>query len=171
MNNKPCLLVADDDPGDVFLLRRAFRRASLDREIIMNEVHDGEQALQYMSGVPPYDNRLIYPFPSLLLLDVKMPKMNGFDVLAWMGGRPYLDQLPVVMLSGSSLDDDAAAARHLGAREYLVKPADMDKMIDLVRGLHQRWLTPGWLWPGWFESVFIQTHSDTSLRAARAKPG
>jgi len=140
MSNKPCLLVADDDPGDIFLLRRAFRRAALNCEII--EVHDGEQAIEYLSGAPPYDDRLRHPVPSLVLLDVKMPKMNGFDVLAWLGGRPYLDHLPAVMLSGSCLESDAAAARQLGARDYLVKPADMNQMAELARELYQRWLAP-----------------------------
>ncbi len=140
MSNKPCLLVADDDPGDLYLLRRAFRRASLNCEII--EVHDGEQAVEYLSGVPPYDDRSRHPMPTLLLLDVKMPKMNGFDVLAWLGGRPYLEHLPVVMLSGSCLTDDSATALHLGAKDYLVKSADVHKMIELAQGLYQRWLAP-----------------------------
>ena len=66
----------------------------------------------------------------------------GFDVLAWLGGRPYLDHLPAVMLSGSCLESDAAAARQLGARDYLVKPADMNQMAELARELYQRWLAP-----------------------------
>jgi len=148
MSNKPCLLVADDDSGDVFLLRRAFRRAALDCEII--EVHDGEQAVEYLSGVPPYDDRLRYPMPSLLLLDVKMPKMNGFDVLAWLGGRPFLDDLPVVVLSGASVQGDATVAANLGARDYLVKPTDVGKMVELARQLYQRWLAPASLLPELF---------------------
>jgi CheY-like chemotaxis protein len=145
MTNKPCLLIADDDPGDIFLLRRAFGRASLHCEII--DVYDGEQAVKYLSGTPPYDNRARYPFPSLLTLDIKMPKMNGFDVLAWVRGRPYIEHLPIVILSGSPLEADAHAAIHLGARDYLVKPADLNKMMQLVTELYQRWLAPAALWP------------------------
>ena len=140
ISNTPCLLVADDDPADVFLLRRAFRCASLSCEIV--EVRDGEEAIDYLNGKPPFDDRERYPFPSLLLLDVKMPKMNGFDVLAWLRGRPYVDQLPVVVFSGSALESDSQAALHLGAREYLIKPADIEQMSSLVQGLHRRWLAP-----------------------------
>jgi CheY-like chemotaxis protein len=170
MSNKPCLLVADDDSGDLFLLRRAFRRAALDCEIL--EVHDGEQAVQYLSGIPPYDDRLRHPIPSLLVLDVKMPKMNGFDVLAWLGGRPYLEHLPVVMLSGSCLQDDAAAALHLGARDYLVKPADVNKMIELARELYHRWLAPVAPWPelvGTFSASSKVEMDRATLRVARQK--
>jgi len=145
MSHKPSLLVADDDPGDIFLLRRAFGRAGLDCEIL--DVYDGEQVVKYLSGAPPYEDRGRHPFPSLLLLDVKMPRMNGFDVLAWVRGRPYVEQLPVVILSGSPLDADAEIARNLGAREYLVKPADVNKMQELARELYQRWLAPISLWP------------------------
>ena len=145
MTTKPCLLIADDDPGDIFLLRRAFRRAFLDCEII--DVYDGEQAVKYLGGTPPYDNRTQYPFPALLVVDVKMPRMNGFDVLAWVRGRPYIEHLPIVVLSGSPLESDAEAAIHLGAQDYLVKPADMNKMVEMAAELYQRWLAPVALCP------------------------
>jgi CheY-like chemotaxis protein len=145
MSHRPCLLVADDDPGDVFLLRRAFDRASLDCDII--DVYDGEQAVHYLGGTPPYDNRARYPFPSLVVLDVKMPGMNGFDVLAWVRGRPYVEHLPIVVLSGSPLESDANAAIHLGAKSYLVKPADVNQMLCLATELYQRWLAPAGLSP------------------------
>jgi CheY-like chemotaxis protein len=167
MNNKPCLLVADDDPGDVFLLRRAFRRAALECEIV--EVHDGEQAVEYLSGTPPYDDRLRYPVPSLVLLDMKMPKMNGFDVLAWMGNRPYLDQLPVVMLSGSSLEGDAATALHLGAHDYLVKRADMTKMVEMAQGLHLRFLAPVCVLPKLCGTFSTKQKTDTAVSLAGLK--
>ena len=140
MSNRPCLLVADDDPADVFLLRRAFRRAGLACDIV--DVRDGEQAIDYLNGKPPFDDRALYSFPSLLILDVKMPKMNGFDVLAWLRGRPHVEHLPVVVFSGSALESDAEMALHLGAREYLTKPADIEHMGTLVQGLYERWLTP-----------------------------
>jgi len=139
-NIKPYLLVADDDPGDVFLLRRAFKRAAIPCDII--DVQDGQQAIDYLNGSPPYDNRERHPLPSLLLLDVKMPKMNGFDVLAWLRGRPYLEHLPVVMFSGSSIDADIETARNLGARNYLIKPADLNQMATLARELYDQWLAP-----------------------------
>jgi len=75
-----------------------------------------------------------------MLLDIKMPKVNGFDVLAWLNGRPYLENLPVIVLSGSSFDTDAETAKHLGAREFLTKPNDFGELILLVNGIYARWL-------------------------------
>jgi len=139
-DRKPYLLVADDDPGDVFLLRRAFRCAAISCDII--DVQDGQHAIDYLNGAPPYDNRERHELPSLLLLDLKMPKMNGFDVLAWLRGRPYFEHLPVVMFSGSPIETDIATALNLGARNYLIKPADVKQMTTLARELYDRWLAP-----------------------------
>src|SRR6266404_160025 len=97
-----CILVAEDDADDVFLLRRATRKAGLSHRVF--DVVDGTMVISYLGGEPPFDNRLDYPFPDLLLLDLKMPKMNGFDVLAWLKGRPDMGSLPVVVLSSSSVE-------------------------------------------------------------------
>ena len=99
MSHKPVILVADDDPNDAFLLRRAFRQTCA--SCTVTHVSDGERAIEYLSGRPPFDDPASAPVPDLLLLDIKMPKLNGFDVLAWLNGRPYLEQLPVIMLSRS----------------------------------------------------------------------
>src|SRR5205085_5976051 len=89
MSHEPFILVADDDPNDVFLLRRAFRQVCPSCTVV--DVSDGERAIDYLSGRAPFDDSVRFPVPDLLLLDVKMPKVNGFDVLAWLNGRPYLE--------------------------------------------------------------------------------
>jgi CheY-like chemotaxis protein len=133
-----CILVADDDSDDVYLLRRALRKAGLTPRVL--DVFDGTLAVSYLSGEPPFDDRKKYPFPDLFLLDLKMPKMNGFDVLAWLKGRPDMGSLPVIVLSSSSVEDDETMALRMGAREFLTKPADIDNLIPLLRSLHRRWL-------------------------------
>jgi CheY-like chemotaxis protein len=134
-----CILVAEDEDVDVFLLRRAFRRAGLLHNLI--DVRDGEKAIQYLMGCPPFDDRVKYPFPQLLLLDIKMPKLNGFDVLAWLAGRPDMRHLRVVVLTSSPLESDVRMAEKLGALDFLTKPNDLDDMITIVKTLSERWLT------------------------------
>ena len=131
MTQPCCILVAEDQEVDVFLLRRAFRQVGSPHHLM--NVPDGEKAIQYLKGSPPFDDRVLYPFPQLLLLDLKMPKVNGFDVLAWMAGRPDLKGLPAVIFTSSPLESDLMMARKLGASHYLTKPVDLDEMVNIAR--------------------------------------
>src|SRR5262249_10460231 len=115
-----CVLAAEDDPDDRFMFRRAWRKAKLPHRLI--ELIDGEQVVHYLSGHPPFDDRKKFPLADLLLLDLKMPKLNGFDVLAWIQGRPDLRRLNVIILSSSSLEADREFATKLGAKAFLTKP-------------------------------------------------
>ena len=136
--SQPVILLAEDDANDVFLFRRAVKKAGLQSTVV--DVPDGREAVQYLSGEPPYANRALFPLPNLLLLDLKMPLMDGFDVLGWMRTRPELANLPVVVLSSSTIEADIKKARSLGAREYLIKPSDTSDLLKMVQDLHQRWL-------------------------------
>jgi CheY-like chemotaxis protein len=135
----PCILVAEDHEDDIFFMRRAFNKARLSS--ILRIVRDGQEAVDYLAGRPPYTDRVLHPFPSLLLLDLNMPRMNGFDVLVWLRGRPTFSDLPVVVFSTSDLEEDIARARELGANEYCVKPLGVDGLVGFVKELHDRWLT------------------------------
>ncbi len=139
MSNRNLVLVAEDNRDDMFLLRWAFQRAGLAPEII--HMPDGVATMDYLKGTPPYADRALHPLPELLLLDIKMPRANGFDVLAWLAGRPDLSCLPVVVLSASVFPAEVEMALRLGAREFLTKPSAMDDLVGLVKGLHDRWLT------------------------------
>jgi len=133
------ILLAEDQEVDVFLLKRAFRQAGLPHTVI--NVPDGEKAVNYLKGYPPFDDRAKYPFPQLLVLDLKMPKVNGFDVLAWMAGRPDMSHLPVVVLTSSPLDSDVRMSHKLGARQFLTKPNDLEDMVTIAKSLSENWLT------------------------------
>src|SRR5229473_6129150 len=119
-------------------LRRGFHRAGLMADLF--DLPDGVPALEYLRGSPPYDDRARFPFPNLLLLDLKMPRINGLNVLAWLAGRPDMKNLPALVLTSSSLPADHEIAMKLGAREFLVKPTDASDWVKLAQGLHQRWL-------------------------------
>jgi CheY-like chemotaxis protein len=134
------VLIADDEENDRDLLRLAFKKAGLDRSIFA--VSNGQQAVDYLGGSPPYSDRDRYPLPSLMLLDLNMPAMDGFEVLAWMQERPDLAHVPVVVLSGSPREEDMTRAKKLGARDYKVKPADLSGLVEIVKDLDVAWLSP-----------------------------
>jgi CheY-like chemotaxis protein len=140
MTSQPTVLVADDDANDVFFLRRAFQKAGLTCSIV--EVPDGERAICYLSGSDGFADRTRFPVPTLLFLDLKMPKVSGFEVLEWLQKHNGLLTIKVVVLSSSNLPGDMQKARSLGAHDYRVKPADIDDMITMVKDIATRWLNP-----------------------------
>lgn len=138
MDGRPVILVAEDDPNDIFFLRRAFQKAGVLCQIV--DVANGQEAVFYLEGSGRYSKRSDFPLPQLLLLDLKMPLMNGFDVLEWLQGRAELAQVPALVLSSSGHDEDMVRARRLGARGYLVKPGDLSQLAQLARDLAAKWL-------------------------------
>ena len=132
------ILVAEDDPNDIFFLRRAFQKAQIKCQIL--DVSNGQEAVWYLGGTPPYNNRSEYPLPQLLLLDLKMPLMNGFDVLEWLRLQPSLAEIPALVLSSSGHDDDIRRAQVLGAQDYYIKPSDLAQLTNMAREVAAKWL-------------------------------
>ena len=132
------VLLADDDSNDIFFLRRAFQKVGLAYAVL--DVPDGEKAIEYLCGENRFCDRTRYPMPELLMLDLKMPKINGFEVLEWLKTRDDLRGLKVVVLSSSGLAADQQKARALGAHDYRVKPADLEDMVSLVKEVARQWL-------------------------------
>jgi len=132
------VLVAEDDPGDVFLLERAFARAGVPAQL--HFVRDGQEAIDYLGGEKQYANRELHPLPHLLLLDLKMPKLSGFDVLGWLRQQPGLKRLLVTILTSSDQPQDINRAYDLGANSYLLKPHNSESLSDLVKRMEQYWL-------------------------------
>src|SRR5215510_2270454 len=120
------VLVADDEPTDVFLLQRAFAKARV--TISLHVVRDGWTAIAYLKGEAPYSDRNAHPLPDLMLLDLKMPGLNGFEVLTWLRKQPGLKRLPVIVLTSSNLASDINRAYEMGANSYLVKPHEPAEM-------------------------------------------
>jgi len=136
----PPILLAEDDVDDIFLMRRALKKAAVTNPVFV--ARDGQEAIDYLEGEGPYADRKTYPLPGLLLMDLKMPRVDGFHVLAWLQSHAAFDTLPTVVLSGSGLEEDVLKAKELGADDYQVKPAAPDELISIVHELHSRWLAP-----------------------------
>jgi two-component system response regulator len=136
----PVVLVADDDENDTFLLRHAFEvaRVSCRLEVVRN----GQQAVEYLKGEGPYGDRSAHPWPALMLLDLKMPVMGGFEVLSWWQQHQQKGRLPIVVMSSSNHEADIERAMGLGAAAYQVKPGSFDYLLEVARALGERWLTP-----------------------------
>ena len=130
------ILLVEDDPNDALISQKALRKAGVSNPII--HLHDGEEAMQYLSGEPPFDDRAKYPAPILILLDIKMPKFTGFDVLEWMQTRPGVADIPVVVLTGSIYADDRRRAQHLGAIGYEIKPVDHSELAAIASNIRLR---------------------------------
>ena len=132
------ILLAEDDPNDVLLIQRAFQRNHVANPVQV--VRDGEEALAYLSGQAPFADRERHPLPVLMLMDLKMPRKSGLEVLAWVRQQPGLKRLPIIVLTSSNQSPDINRAYELGANSYLVKPAGFDSLLDLVKNLDMYWL-------------------------------
>lgn len=138
MNNAQApILLVEDNPDDVLLIQRAFRKANMPSLI---QVSDGDEAVLYLSGEQPYNDREQYPLPVLILLDLKLPRRSGLEVLQWLRQQPGLKRLLVVVLTSSKESIDINCAYDLGANSYLVKPVAFNDLLDLVKTLNLYWL-------------------------------
>ena len=137
MLDQKFILLAEDDENDVVLLERAFHKAGLDNTLKV--VRDGAQAIDYLAGRGTYADRQKFPAPFLLLLDLKMPGTDGFEVLQWVRTQPELKRLLIVVLTSSNVQTDVDRAYELGANSYLVKPVGFDEMVNLIRRFEIYW--------------------------------
>lgn len=136
---RPIVLHAEDDPNDVALMKHACLAAQTSFQI--QAAADGEKAVEYLSGQGPYADRRKYPMASLVLLDLKMPRRSGFEVLEWIRANPALHCLPVLILTSSRHDVDVKRAYELGANSYLVKPVSFEALVNMAHILDVYWMT------------------------------
>ena len=143
--NKPILLVEDDE-NDIFFMERGMKEAGITHPVQV--ARDGQEAVDYLGGAGEYADRRRFPLPCLVLLDLKLPRKMGLEVLKWIRGQPELETMIVIILSSSKLAPDITMAYRMGANSYLVK-CPVDKLSQLLVRVREYWLelnqasTPG----------------------------
>ena len=138
MPNIDVILLAEDNEDHVLLTRRAFKQAGLVNPLFV--VENGEEVVAYLTGEGKFANRNEYPLPTLLLLDLKMPRKDGFEVLEWIRKQPTLAGLRVVVLTTSDRILDVNRAYQLGANSFLTKPVDFRDFVQLSSAIKGYWL-------------------------------
>lgn len=136
--NTATVLLIDDGLAERKLFAMAGKKAGVGYSL--QEASDGFEAINYLKGEGAFADRGAHPFPSLIILDVNMPGLSGFEVLEWIRGHPVCRNLPVVMWTSSSSDDDLRRAYALAANSYLVKPLSLALLVEMVRAVEDYWL-------------------------------
>lgn len=132
------VLLVEDDDNDVFFFKRAMQLAGWADPLQV--VRDGKHAIDYLSGSGQFSRRDEFPVPALVLLDLKLPYVNGLEVLKWIREHPSLKQLAVIMLTSSREEVDVERACQLGANAYVVKPGAAEELVDLVKSICGFWM-------------------------------
>ncbi|MBL4689124.1 MAG: response regulator [Nannocystaceae bacterium] len=137
-NSGITVLMADDDPDDCLLTQDAWDDCKIENELRF--VHDGEELLAYLRHKGKYCDPATAPRPGLILLDLNMPRMDGREALAEIKGDPNLRQIPVVVLTTSSVDEDILRAYDLGVSSFVTKPVTFDRLMKTIGDLGNYWL-------------------------------
>lgn len=144
------ILVGVDNDSEVRLIRRALAQVKAGAVPTVHFASDGEEVLAHLKGEPPFANRSLFPFPDLLLLDLRIPRLNGLEVLEEVRAHPLLKRLPVIVLSSSDRPKDIALAMEAGANSFLTKPASSREFMAMIRAVRDYWLK-------WNRTAFVQT--------------
>lgn len=138
MSDQALFLLVEDAETDAILIRRAFIKGNIVNPLQL--VTSGDQAIAYLKGEGTFANRAEYPLPELVLLDLKLPGIDGFQVLRWIRQQPELKALRVVVLTSSDRIQDVNLAYQLGANSFLVKPVDFERFVEISQALKGYWL-------------------------------
>jgi len=139
MREDAIILLVDDNRMDIALTLDAFREARLFNKIQV--VQSGEAALNYLFGTGPYSDRTAYPLPNLILLDLKMPGIDGFEVLKRIKNTEILRRIPVIILTSSKEEEDRNLSYDIGTNSYLEKPISFQGFIEVVKQINDYWFT------------------------------
>lgn len=137
--NPAKILLVEDNRMDIELTLDAFQEARLGNQLFV--VNNGREALDYLFGNEKYQDRKQYPLPDIVLLDLKMPGIDGFEVLRQVKSAPLLKRIPIIILTSSTEEGDRAMSYDCGANSYLVKPVSFDGFLDVVGKINEYWLT------------------------------
>jgi CheY-like chemotaxis protein len=139
MTQTQTILLVEDNAVDILLMQRAFRNETF-ANTSLQIVRDGDAAVFYLNGDGEYSDRDRYPLPAIILLDLKLPRRSGHEVLLWLRQQPELKRLPVVMLTSSRQTLDVKRAYDLGVNSYLVKPVGFASLLEMMQSFSEYWL-------------------------------
>ena len=131
------ILIAEDNSADAELMELALKKAGFKGTVRF--VGDGHEAVEYLKGEGPYEDRSEFPFPRVIISDLKMPRVSGLELLQWLRRHPQCHIVPLILLSGSGLEADVAAAYKLGANTYFQKPTQFQELVALLKNLGAYW--------------------------------
>ena len=135
---EPVILIVDDSEDDVLLIRTAFEKAGITNPV--HVLHDGQEAIDYLSATAAFTNRAEHSLPDLILLDLKMPRMDGFQVLDWIRKQPGIRSIPVVVLTTTQEMAEVNRAYAIGANSFLVKPMEFGNYVELSKLIRRYWM-------------------------------
>ncbi len=133
MGGSPLVLIVEDSPDHAILIQAAFRAHGA--RFGLRVMEDGAGAIDYLSGAPPFQDRDQHPLPAAIILDIRLPQVEGFEILEWLRDRPSFRRIPVLVFTASANPDDAERAYALGARAYRRKPADFPVLVRAIEDL------------------------------------
>lgn len=138
MNDQALFLLIEDNENDALLIQRAFVQAKILNPLLL--LSSAEEAMAYFQGSGRYSNRVEFPLPALVLLDLKLPGLDGFDFLRWLRAQPGISATRVVILTSSDAIQDVNRAYQAGANSFLIKPVDFERFVEVSRALNGYWM-------------------------------
>ena len=135
--DRPTLLIVEDNEDDIFFVERIFKQIGARCELRF--ARDGMEAIAYLGGEGAFKDRAKYPMPTIILMDLKMPRRNGFEVLEWMHNQPEIKLIPTIVVTSSTLQEDVTRAYRLGANAVMNKPVDKDSLLQMLKSFHIYW--------------------------------
>ena len=142
MENPEYILLVDDDPEYVPLIQIAFQEANVSNPVRV--VIDASEAMRYLRGEGCYADRSLHPLPVLIVMDLRMPGMNGFELLHWLRSQPGMSTMPVAVLTGSEFTGEARRASEAGANAFHLKPFEFTKLVEILQDVSARFLRRDW---------------------------
>jgi len=136
--SKPCILQVEDEASEVFLLQRAFRQTGIENPVQV--ATDGQMAIDYLAGSGQFADRARFPLPGLILLDLKLPRRSGREVLQWIRAQPGFRRIIVIAFTSAPYIGDVGLAYDLGANSFLIKSKDFTRYLEIARLLKAWWL-------------------------------
>ncbi|MDB6095678.1 MAG: two-component system response regulator [Verrucomicrobia bacterium] len=132
------ILLVEDEESSAFFFQHVMTKLEMPQSLQVAQ--DGQEALDYLDGKGRFRDRITFPIPGLIVLDLKMPRVTGFEVLGWIRKQPELRKLIVIVMSTSASDSDINQAYELGANAYVVKPSGLDELAEVLRSIQHFWL-------------------------------